>query len=134
MEFRCLRRYKRRRIFDLLIGSNSYSTNTGKAYIFHSSGANGISSNSALSANTILTGETTNTEFGNKVLVGDINGDGYSDVIVSAWKYNNTYQGRIYIFNSTGNSGVSTGNATSAMANITGEAANNYFGASLLFN
>ena len=117
---------------DLLIGSNSYLTNTGRAYIFHSSGANGITSNSALSANTILTGETTNNEFGNKVLIGDINGDGYSDVIVSAWKYNNTYQGRVYLFYSTGNSGVTTANATSAFANITGEAANNYFGASLL--
>ena len=49
-------------------------------------------------ADVILNGETTNSYFGKSVSsAGDVNGDGYSDVIVGAYRYNND-SGKAYIF------------------------------------
>ncbi|MBK6877799.1 MAG: FG-GAP repeat protein [Ignavibacteria bacterium] len=49
-------------------------------------------------ADVSLGGEATNNRFGNSVSnAGDVNGDGFSDVIVGAWGYS-SYKGRAYIY------------------------------------
>lgn len=64
---------------DVIVGSNPFGGPVGHAYIF-------LGSNSGLSAipSTVLTGTVSDGRFGFCVAsAGDINGDGYSDVIVS---------------------------------------------------
>ena len=111
---------------DLLVGAPIYNANQGRAYIFRSTGSNGIPSNSASTADTILTGEAAGNVFGNAVAIGDSNGDGYSDVAVGGTSYN-TSQGRAYVFHSSA-SGITSMNASSANSIITGETTTNYFG------
>ncbi len=49
-------------------------------------------------ADVIMTGEATNNNFGNSVSsAGDVNGDGYSDVIVGAYGILQIPAERIYI-------------------------------------
>jgi len=77
---------------DIIIGASNYSTNTGRAYIYYG----GLSMSTI--ANVILTGGAANNYFGRSVsAAGDVNGDGYSDVIVGAYGYT-TSTGRAYIY------------------------------------
>jgi len=112
---------------DLVAGGWMYSSEKGRAYIFHSS-SSGISITSAASATTVITGGATGDGFGTSVAVGDVNGDGYKDVIVGAAYYSSN-RGRAYIFHSSGSSGVSITAADSATTRITGDASSQ-FGAS----
>lgn len=71
-------------------------------------------------ADVILTGEGVSNEFGECVSsAGDANGDGFSDVIVWARRYN-SYTGRAYIFFG----GVSMNNIADVI--LTGEGVNNF--------
>jgi hypothetical protein len=67
---------------DVIVGAYGYSSNTGRAYIFFGGAAmNNI-------ADVTMTGEATGNIFGFSVSsAGDVNGDGYSDVIVGADNY-----------------------------------------------
>ncbi|MCK5268013.1 MAG: FG-GAP repeat protein, partial [Spirochaetes bacterium] len=76
---------------DLAIGAPDYSNDTGRTFIYHGS-AYGIQSSIART----ITGESS-SEFGCSLCFGDIDADGYSDLIVGATKYNNS-DGRVYIF------------------------------------
>ncbi|MBK8553934.1 MAG: FG-GAP repeat protein [Ignavibacteria bacterium] len=77
---------------DIIIGSHGYSSNTGRAYIYFG----GMNMNTV--ADVTMTGEVTGNIFGYSVSsAGDVNGDGYSDVIVGANNFNST-QGKIYIY------------------------------------
>src|SRR5262249_28187085 len=106
-----------------------YNSNQGRVYVFHSKGATGIATQSALAANSILTGSSMSDYFGSSFDVGDVNGDGYADVVVSAYGYNNgTKQGRAYVFHSQGTSGIATTDAGSANTILTGAAPDDYFG------
>jgi hypothetical protein len=63
---------------DVIIGSSG----SNAAFVFHGS-ASGIASESASNADTILQGGPANSDFGDDVAsAGDVNGDGYADVIV----------------------------------------------------
>jgi hypothetical protein len=76
-------------------------------------------------ANVILTGGATNNYFGRSVsTAGDVNGDGYSDVIVGAYGYT-TSTGRAYIYFG----GAIMNNI--ADITMTGEATFNLFGISV---
>lgn len=104
---------------DVIVGAYGNTTNTGKAYIYFG----GSSMNNV--ADVTLTGEATNNYFGHSVSgAGDVNGDGYTDVIVGAYG-NTTNTGKAYIFH-----GGSTVNST-ADVTMTGEATTNFFGASV---
>ncbi len=86
---------------DVLVGGPNW-TGSGRVYVFHGSVA-GISTVWNYGLNADGSGEF----FGGSVsTAGDINGDGYSDVIIGAENYANgqTQEGRAYIFN-----GSSTG-------------------------
>ena len=83
---------------DVIVGAylnDAAATNAGRAYIYF--GGTGMNN----TADVILTGENANDWFGYSVsTAGDVNGDGYSDVIVGAL-YNSsggTYAGRSYIY------------------------------------
>ena len=104
---------------DVIIGANGYTSSTGRAYIYYG----GASMNNT--ADVTMTGQTTFSLFGNSVSsAGDVNGDGYSDVIVGAYGYS-SFTGRAYIFYG----GASMNNA--ADITMTAETTNNYFGNSV---
>ncbi|HMQ69983.1 MAG TPA: integrin alpha, partial [Ignavibacteria bacterium] len=85
--------------FDIIIGANLYDNgenNEGRAYIYNGS-SSGISSTPAITLELNQGGE----KFGSSVCnAGDVNGDGYSDVIISAPDYDNgqSNEGRVYLY------------------------------------
>ena len=87
---------------DVIIGSPDYDTDfgsdEGRAYVYHGS-ASGLSVSADWYTSTTNQG---NTKFGHSVgTAGDVNGDGYSDVIIGARLYNTqdfTDTGRAYVF------------------------------------
>ncbi|MBK8982005.1 MAG: FG-GAP repeat protein [Ignavibacteria bacterium] len=104
---------------DVIIGANGYSSSTGRAYIYFG----GASMNNT--ADVTMTGESTGNAFGGSVTsAGDVNGDGYSDVIIGANGYS-SFTGRAYSFVG-GRSMNNTANVT-----ITGESIGNAFGVSV---
>ena len=104
---------------DVIVGSPGYSSNEGIAYIFYG----GVSMNN--DADVFILGESSDNYFGNSVSsAGDVNGDGYSDVIVGALEYSSG-RGRAYIY-----FGGATMNNTADVI-ITGEAIANLFGNSV---
>ncbi|MBX3054721.1 MAG: FG-GAP repeat protein, partial [Caldilineaceae bacterium] len=106
---------------DVIVGAYGYDSSTGRAYLF-SGGPSGLSASPAFTA----TGEGANNTFGSSVAgAGDVNGDGYADVIVGAFGYN-SYTGRAYAFHGGGD-----GLRASPTFTATGEGTNNYFGASV---
>jgi hypothetical protein len=108
---------------DVIVGGGAYSSYTGRAYIYHGS-SSGIGS----SATTTLTGETAGDWFGFSVAsAGDVNGDGYADVIVGAYSYDSSAdEGRVYIYH-----GSSSGISSSAARTLTGAGTYYYFGDSV---
>jgi hypothetical protein len=109
---------------DVVVGSDLYSSSTGRAYVFHSSGSGGVTITDAVSASAIITGEGGYDGFGYSVAVGDMNGDGYADVVVGAAGYSSG-AGRTYVFHSSGGGGVTITSAGSASNIITGESSSN---------
>ncbi|UOG30921.1 Ig-like domain-containing protein [Leptospira noguchii] len=85
----------------------------GRVYIFHSSGTTGVTASFSGFANNTLTGNLNADRFGDALTTGDINGDGYTDVVVGAPGYN-ALMGRIYVFHSTGGAGITTATVNAA--------------------
>lgn len=93
-------------IADLIVGAYLYDNgqpDEGRAYIYYGT-TNGLSTVAAWTSESNQEG----AQFGFTVAgAGDVNGDSYSDVLVSAIWYNGTFsnEGRVYIYNG-GISGV----------------------------
>jgi len=83
---------------DVIVGAYRNSdagNNAGKAYVYHGS-ISGLSPTPDWS----VTGESAEDYFGYSVsTAGDLNGDGYDDVIVGAYKYGGSDNGKAYLFN-----------------------------------
>lgn len=107
---------------DVIVGAYGYDNWSfrGRAYIYYGS-TTGLSTSPALT----LTGEANGDYFGNAVATaGDVNSDGYADVIVGAYRYGSG-QGKVYVYYG--------GSAMDATADwtATGENAGDYFGKSV---
>ncbi|MDP2308812.1 MAG: FG-GAP-like repeat-containing protein [Pseudomonadota bacterium] len=106
---------------DVIVGAYGYGSGAGRAYVYAGS-ATGLSTTAA----TTLTGASAYTYFGNTVSgAGDVNGDGYDDVIVGAYGPS-PYVGSAFVYD-----GSPSGVVAAASATLTGELASNYFGSSV---
>ncbi|MCK4829052.1 FG-GAP repeat protein, partial [bacterium] len=77
---------------DLLVaGASRYNQCQGRAYLYY--GGQDMDEK----ADNTFTGEAIDNYFGEGAALVDVNGDGFDDVILGAWKYNNA-QGRVYIY------------------------------------
>ena len=106
---------------DIIIAENGYdngtSLNVGKVYIYYGS-SGGLSQN----PNWEYEGDTEQAYLGSKVeSAGDVNGDGYSDIIIGNARYNN-WQGRMFVFH-----GSSTGLSNTPDWTAYGEEEGAYF-------
>jgi len=84
---------------DVVVGAEGYDngqTDEGRAYVYHGS-ATGLTAGPIWTAE----GDQVNAYFGGSAgTAGDVNGDGYSDLIVGAYGYDNgqTDEGRAYVY------------------------------------
>jgi hypothetical protein len=99
---------------DILAGATGYTDDQGKegaVLVFHGS-ENGIITNVAA----VIGGNQINSEMGNSVSsAGDVNGDGFEDVIAGANKFSGT--GRAFIYHGNGD-GISVNNDRAIRGNI----------------
>ncbi len=92
---------------DVIVGAYWYDNgqmNEGRAFVYH-----GSSSGLSASANWTAESDQADARFGYSVSTGgDVNGDGYSDVIVGAFRYDNGQldEGRAYVYHGS-SSGLS---------------------------
>ncbi|MDX1959755.1 MAG: FG-GAP-like repeat-containing protein [Leptospiraceae bacterium] len=116
---------------DLIVGAQTKGgSNIGAVYIFHS-GSNGVTATSPSGANSIISETTSGSLFGSAVGIGDLNGDGFGDLIVGARLFN-SFKGRAYTFHSQGSNGISSTNTSSANATINVPSGITSFGKNLL--
>jgi hypothetical protein len=112
---------------DVIIGAPYYDngqSNEGRSYVYY-----GSPSGLSLSANWIAEGEQESVSFGaSAATAGDVNGDGYSDVVVGAPDYTNgqTNEGRACVYY-----GSASGLSASANWSAEGEQAGAHFGSSV---
>ena len=78
---------------DVIIGAQAYDRSTGRAYLYTGSPA-GLNTSPAWA----VTGEGPSDSFGQSVgTAGDVDGDGYDDVIIGAHSFENG-TGRVYVY------------------------------------
>ena len=120
---------------DIMIGVGSDSNNFGKTYIFFgkSSGWDKNIDNSNADASFI--GENQNDYAGDRVTgVGDVNGDGYCDLLVRAGRYNNgqdQYVGKVYLILGKKSGWRKDVSLSTADASFIGVKANDYVGSGI---
>jgi hypothetical protein len=104
---------------DVIIGASRYdngNTDEGKVFVYHGS-ASGLS----VTANWTAESDQNFALMGNSIAsAGDVNGDGYSDVIVGAYGYDNgqTNEGKAYLYYGSA-TGLSVSPNWTAESNVT---------------
>jgi hypothetical protein len=120
---------------DLIVGApnrNAGLTEQGVVYIFHSSGANGITQTSAAGSSGAIAGDQVEANLGVAIAVGDINGDGLVDVVAGAPFWDSaTFSGAVFVFHSANGSGITATQATAANTTVASVGASQYLGYSL---
>ncbi len=116
---------------DVIIGADDYDNgqmNEGAAFVWYGSatglGTFGIPASAPWSAE----GDQAYAQFGTSVgTAGDVNGDGYADVIVGAYKHDNGQddEGRVYVYH-----GSATGLSTTVNWTAESDQASAFFGSS----
>lgn len=114
---------------DLIVGAPLWNTNVGRVYIFHSAGNAGITTTFSVFANSAINGTVASGEFGSAAVAGDVNGDGYADLVASA-PLGPGNVGTVYVFVSN-NLGIAAATVAGAVTNRTGAAGGDGFGVSL---
>jgi hypothetical protein len=113
---------------DVIVGAPGYDTGqpfAGAAFVFLGS-ASGIGDGSPATASAGLESDQSESQFGWRVSgAGDVNGDGYDDVIVGAWGYDG--EGAAFVFHGSAD-GVSDGSPASADARIEANQASAFLG------
>ncbi|MFI5171671.1 MAG: FG-GAP-like repeat-containing protein, partial [Chitinophagales bacterium] len=108
---------------DIIVGADGWDngqTDEGRAFVFH-----GNSSGVNTTASSIMESDYEDAYFGNSVAgSGDVNNDGFDDVIVGAYYY--AYNGKAFVYHGSA-SGIITTPATT-LSDIPGS---NYFGKSV---
>jgi hypothetical protein len=110
---------------DVIVGARFYDNgeiNEGAAFVYHGS-ATGINTTTAAA---MVESNRVGTGMGNSVAsAGDVNGDGYSDVIVGAFGYSNGqgFEGAFFVYH-----GSATGINTTAAAMVESNQANAQMG------
>jgi hypothetical protein len=106
---------------DVIVGADGYSDSRGRAYVY-TGGAGGLSAAAVFTA----TGQDANDHFGYAVgTAGDVNGDGYADVVVGAYHHGN-FAGRVYVY-----AGGPEGLSATPMFTATGQGKDVYLGRSV---
>ena len=116
---------------DVIVGAPDYD-DAGAAFIFHGS-ASGIASGNPTTANTRLASDQLHASLGISVAgVGDVDGDGYDDVLVGASRYHvaGVEAGAAFLFGGSA-TGVADASDASAAAHVEGSQNEERFGARL---
>ena len=78
---------------DIIVGAQNYDNGRGRVYLFW--GGNPVDT----TADLILEGETSGDWFGRKIDAnGDVNGDGFNDILIGARQWGDDNRGRAYLF------------------------------------
>lgn len=114
------------RYADVIIGAQNFDdgeTNEGAAFIFLG-GASGIADGSPDDADARLQSNQTSALFGSSVAgAGDVDGDGFADVVVGAHQFDagETNEGAAFVFLGS-RRGIADGNPATAQVQIEGNA------------
>jgi hypothetical protein len=120
---------------DVIVGAYSYDagkTNEGAAFVFLG-GASGVADGNPTTAAAQLESNQMDANLGWSVSgAGDVNGDGYADVIVGAYLYNagSSDEGAAFVFLGSA-SGVADGNPSNAAAQLESDQATANLGVSV---
>jgi hypothetical protein len=77
---------------DIVVGAPA--STTGRAYVFFGGAGGGVNA----TPDGTLVGQGSGDAFGNVSMPGDLNGDGYADVAVGAYRNGATDAGRVYVY------------------------------------
>jgi hypothetical protein len=86
---------------DVVAGALGRDALDGRVYVFHAEigpDVQGIRAPTVFNANTAILAQASGTNLGQAVAIGDVNGDGFGDVVLGA---NGGPQGQAYVFHST---------------------------------
>ncbi len=112
---------------DVIVGADAYDngqTDEGRAFVYYGS-AGGLAASAGWTAESNQAGASFGASVGT---AGDVDGDGYADVIIGAPYYDNTLadEGRVYVY-----SGSASGLGGTPLRTIDGGQASAYFGCSV---
>ncbi|XDD47832.1 FG-GAP-like repeat-containing protein [Leptospira sp. WS39.C2] len=90
---------------DLIVSATRVNTDTGYVFVYKSNPSAKLLESTP---STSITDGVTSTYFGSQVSSGDFNGDGYADILVGSQAYAGitAFGGRVFLFYSSGTSGV----------------------------